>query len=95
MKKFLFLHYGFEEPTAEVMEAWNKWFESISDRMVDMAGLANGLEISNEGRKELPFGKDSITGYNVIKAEDLDEAEGIARKNPFVASIRVYEMRSE
>jgi hypothetical protein len=36
----------------------------------------------------------SITGYNVIEAEDLDAAEKIAQDNPFIASIRVYEIRS-
>jgi len=93
MKKFLFLHYGFEEPTAEIMAAWNKWFETVGNRMVDMGGLGDGLEISHEGRKDLPFGKDSLTGYNVITAENIDEAEKIAGTNPFIASIRVYELR--
>ncbi len=36
--------------------------------------------------------KDSITGYTVIQAENLDEAEKIAQGNPFIASIRVYEL---
>ncbi len=27
VKKFLFLHYGFEKPTPEIMSAWGKWFE--------------------------------------------------------------------
>ncbi len=27
MKNFLILHYGFEMPTPEEMDAWNKWFE--------------------------------------------------------------------
>jgi len=61
MKKFMMLHYGFENPTPEIMEAW---------------------------------GMDSITGYNIIEAENLDEAERIAVDNPFIASIRVYEIRS-
>jgi len=40
------------------------------------------------------MGMDSITGYNIITAESLDEAEEIAQGNPFIASIRVYEIRS-
>ena len=30
MKKFMFLHFGFEKPTPEIMADWNKWFESIA-----------------------------------------------------------------
>ena len=29
---------------------------------------------------------------NVVQAESLDEAEEIARGNPFIASIRIYEI---
>ncbi len=36
---------------------------------------------------------ESITGYNIIEAESLDAAEKLAQSNPFIASIRVYEMR--
>ena len=35
MKKFMFLHFGFEKPTPEIMEAWMAWFESIADKQVD------------------------------------------------------------
>ena len=38
------------------------------------------------------MGMESITGYSVIEAESLDEAENIARGNPFIASIRIYEI---
>ena len=38
------------------------------------------------------MGMESITGYSIINAESLDEAEKIARDNPFIASIRVYEI---
>ena len=94
MKNYLILHYGFEKPTPEEMGAWNKWFESIADKQVDMGGLRDGREISHAGTKDLPFAKDSITGYTVIKAEDLDEAEKVAQECPIVASTRVYEIRS-
>ncbi len=95
MKNYLILHYGFEMPTPEEMGAWNKWFESIADRQVDRRGLGGGREISHSGTKDLPFAKDSITGYTVIEAGNLDEAAKIAQECPIVASTRVYEMRGE
>jgi hypothetical protein len=75
------------------MGAWNKWFDSIADRQVDRGHFPSGREISHAGTKDLPFAKDSITGYTLIKAENLDEAEKIARECPIVASTRVYEIR--
>lgn len=93
MKKFVLLHYGFEKPTPEIMKAWGDWFESVADRTVDNGGFSGGREISASGTKDLPWGMESITGYTVIEAESLEEAEKIARDNPFIASIRVYEVR--
>lgn len=89
----MLLHLGFEKPTPEIMSAWGKWFESIADRTVDNGGFHGGaLEISRDGKKDLAMGMDSITGYSIIHAESLDEAESIAKDNPFIASIRVYEI---
>lgn len=94
MKKFVYLHFGFEKPTPEIMKAWGAWFESISDKMVDQGGFSSGREISKSGTKDLPMNMDSITGYNVIEAESLDDAVKLAEGNPFIASIRIYEVRS-
>ena len=93
MKRFMLLHFGFEKPTAEIMEAWGKWFESVADRTVDKGGFHGGArEISHDGTRDLTMGMESITGYSVIEAENLDEAESMARGNPFIASIRIYEI---
>ncbi len=92
MKRFMLLHFGFEKPTPEIMAAWGKWFDSVADRTVEHGGLRSGREISQSGTTDLPMGMDSITGYSIINAESLEEAEGIARENPFIASIRVYEI---
>ena len=94
MKKFMLLHFGFEQPTPEIMDAWKKWFESIADKQLDQGGFMGGREISKSGTTELGWGMESITGYNIIEAEDLDAAEKIAQENPFIASIRVYEIRT-
>ncbi|MBT3272983.1 MAG: hypothetical protein HN368_07505 [Spirochaetales bacterium] len=93
MKKFVLLHYGFETPTEEIMKAWGVWFESIADKTVENIGFSAGREISASGTKELPWDMESITSCSIIEAENLDEAEKIAKSNPFIASIRVYEVR--
>lgn len=90
----MLLHMGFEQPTPEIMEAWEAWFAEIADREIARGGFSGGREISDEGIRELPWGLESITGYNIIEAKDLDEAVEIAQTNPYIASIRVYEIRS-
>jgi hypothetical protein len=91
MKKFVFLTYGFKKPTPEIMTAWGQWFESIKDNIVEMAGLTNGREISRAGTTQLPLGLESITGFMIVNAENLDHAQKMAEGNPYITSIRVYE----
>ncbi len=38
------------------------------------------------------MGRDSLTGYTIITAEDMGAAEAMARSNPFITSIRIYEL---
>ena len=95
MKKFVIFHYGFENPTKEIMDAWGNWFESIGDKIVDPGSpLGPGREISRSGIKELPMGLESLTGYTVINAANMDEAEKIAQGCPMITSVRVYEAMS-
>lgn len=93
MKKFMLLHLGFEKPTLEIMAAWEAWFESIGDRTVDQGGFSAGRELTRRGVEDLPMGEESMTGYTIIEAEDLDAAEAIARENPYIRGIRIYEIR--
>ena len=95
MKKFMFLSYGFEKPTPEIMGAWGAWFQSMADRMVEQGHFPSGREISKDGVTPLPFGADSITGYVIFTADSLDEAEALAKECPFVASNRVYEIMTK
>lgn len=94
MKRFMLLHFGFEKPTPEIMQAWMAWFDAIASVQVEQGGFAGGREISKAGTKDLAWDMEAITGYNIIEAESLDAAERIAQGNPFIASIRVYEIRS-
>jgi len=95
MKKFVFLTYGYETPTQEIMEAWGKWFASIGDKLVDGGSpLGPGREITHTGTKELPHDLGAITGYTMINADNMDEAVKIAKTCPIITSIRVYEAMS-
>ena len=67
--------------------------KAVADKTFDQGGFHGGArEISHSGNTDLPMGPDSITGYSIINAESLEEAEQIAQANPFIASIRVYEI---
>ena len=93
MKRYMLLHFGFEKPTPEIMAAWTKWFESVADKTVENGGFHGGArELSHSGTRDLPMGPDSITGYSIVRAGSLDEAEKLAQGNPFIASIRIYEI---
>ena len=93
MKRFMLLHFGFEKPTREIMEAWGKWFAATAAQTVDKGGFHGGArEISADGTQDLPLTMESITGYSIIEAASLADAEKIASDNPFIASIRVYEI---
>ncbi|MGC6411238.1 MAG: YciI family protein [Candidatus Puniceispirillaceae bacterium] len=94
MAQFMLLHHGFEMPTEEIMQAWNDWFAEIADKTIDKgAHFPHGKEINKSGTEEMPFGPDSLTGYTIIEAADWAEAEAIASRNPFIKSIKIYEMR--
>lgn len=95
MKKFVLLHYGFEKPTPEIMAAWGKWFESMKDNTIENLGFSGGREISKAGTKDLLMGPESITGISIINADSLDDAEKMAQSNPYISSIRVYEVMSK
>ena len=75
------------------MSKWQRWFDLVSEWMVDKGGLPMGVEFSKDGRKELPFSKESLTGYTIIKAENLEQAANIAGECPFVINTQVYEIR--
>ena len=93
MKRFMLLHFGFEKPSPEIMAAWGKWFESVADKSVDNGGFHGAArESSKSGARDRPMNMDSITGFSIINAESLEEAEQIAADNPYIASIRLYEI---
>jgi len=55
MANYVLLHYGFEEPTPEVIEAWTDWFTSVSDRLVDHGSPIAAARVSGPNQKTSPL----------------------------------------
>jgi hypothetical protein len=92
VKKFLLLFYGYMEPTAEVMGAWQSWFATIGDRFVDSGNpLGNGLEVTKTDTREVSPDAGAPTGYCLISASSREEAERLLKGCPIVTSVQVLE----
>ena len=92
MKKFLMLYYGYEEPTPEVMDAWQRWFATVGDRFVDSGNpLGNCLEVTKIGSREISPDQGAASGYSIISAESREEAERLLEGCPMISSVRLYE----
>jgi len=92
VKKFLMLHYGYEEPTAEIMTAWQGWFAKVGDRFVDSGNpLGNCIEVTKTGSRDLSPDQGAATGYSIISAETREEAVRLLEGCPIITSVRLYE----
>ena len=94
MKRFMLMHVGFQKPTPEIMAAWGKWFEQVAPQTIENVGLRNGREVSKGGSIDLAMDLESITGCTIVSTESIEDAQRLAASNPFVSSIRIYEMIS-
>ena len=94
MAQFMLLHVGFEPPTPEIMTAWKEWFAATADRTVAAGGFMHGRMLDDDGVTPLEMDADAMTGYSIIEAENIDEALTVAKSNPYITGIRVYEIRS-
>lgn len=93
MQKYLVLTIGFKQPSPEMMEEWNKWFDSYKDSIVEQVGLMNGREIIEDNVTDLEMDEGALTGYLVVEMENMDAAIQLAKQCPAVTSTRVYELR--
>ena len=94
MKKFVLLYTGTRDqaPTEESTAAWGEWFASLGDKVVDAGNpFGEGREVSAGNTADLAPSTSGVTGYTLINAQDIDEAEKIALSHPTVPTIQVFE----
>jgi hypothetical protein len=89
MANYLLTYYGggmpeSQEEQARVMEAWNTWFTSLGDAVVDAGNpTAASRAISPDGSVMDPAS--APTGYTILSAADLDTAVDVAKGCPVLA----------
>ena len=91
MAKYLFVYHGGGQPESEeegqqVMEAWEQWFGSMGERIVDGGNpVGQSTTVNSDGSVVSNGGPNPTTGYGVFEANSLDEAIEMAKGCPILA----------
>ena len=93
MNKFMFLYKGFVTPTPEIGRSWMEWFSQVGDSMADSGNpMTGGVEVTPENVNEIELGTESFTGYSIVNADSMQAAVELAKTNPMITSVVVYEL---
>jgi hypothetical protein len=79
----------------KLMAEWGKWFQDLGSALVDGGNpVMRAKTITSKGSVSDGGGQNPVSGYSVIKANDLDSAVKLARGCPVLSgggSIEVAE----
>jgi hypothetical protein len=86
---------GTPEEQQQVMAAWGQWFGGLGQALVDGGNPFSGQasSIGSDGNVAQGAGS-GLTGYSILKADDLSSATNMAKGCPVLTSggtVEVYE----
>ena len=71
----------------KVMAEWGKWFQDLGPALVDGGNpVMRAKTITSKGSVSEGGGQNPVSGYSLIKANDLDSAVKLARGCPVLSS---------
>src|SRR4051794_37531191 len=83
------------EEQQRVMAAWGQWFGGLGQALVDGGNPFSGQASSiGSGGQVTQSASSGLTGYSILKADDLSSATNLARDCPILTSggtVEVYE----
>jgi hypothetical protein len=100
MANYLLAYHGGKMPETEaeqavVMAAWGKWYGELGAAVVDGGNpVGQTRTIASSGATTDGGGANPVSGYSIIKADNLDAAVAMAKGCPVLAgggSIEVAE----
>lgn len=92
MPNYIIGYHGGGQPSSpeegeKVMKAWMTWFETIGPNVVDGGNPVGASKtIAANGSVSDGGGANPLTGYSVLKADNLDAAVALAKGCPILAS---------
>jgi len=100
MPNFMIAYHGGNEPGSKEegkarMERWKAWIEGLGDAVVNPGTPLPVSIILTSGSAENDNDSNSMHGFAVIKAENIDAAIEIAKSDPFLETggkIRLSQM---
>jgi len=100
MANYLLAYHGGKMPEnkdaqTKVMAAWGQWMQKLGSNLIDGGNpVSKASTIDSRGTVSAGAGANPVSGYSVIKADDLDAAVRLAKDCPVLqggASIEVCE----
>jgi hypothetical protein len=100
MKNYLYVYHSDINgaPSEESLAAWGNWFATLGDSVIDsgkpVVNTTESKGVFKDGASKRD--KDTVVGYTVVKAENLDGALKMASGCPLSdapgCEVRVYEL---
>lgn len=76
-----------EEAGAAVMAAWRAWMAAVGGAMVDPGNpVGHTVTVGSDGSTSEGGGANPVTGYSIIKADNLDAALALVAGCPILSS---------
>ena len=88
MADYLFTYHGggvpeTEEEGEKVMAAWGAWMGELGEALVDQGNpVGPSASVATDGTTAPFHGPDTVTGYSIVTAADLDAATALAMGCP-------------
>ncbi len=97
MKNYVYTYHSKQTtpPSAEALQKWGEWMHSLGANLVDGGNPITGNKAVLRSGQILRDEPDTVIGYSIIKARNLEEAVELAKSNPLAdaldGEVRVYE----
>ena len=99
MTNYIIAYHGGKQPEspeagARQMERWKAWVADLGDAVVNPGTPLGAFKTVTSGGVSDESGPDPLTGFSVVKADNMDAALEIAKACPFLemGTIKVAEV---
>ena len=91
MPQFIIAYIGGQQPASKEdgqsqMQKWKDWIEELGDAVVNPGTPLKDIRIMDPDGSVREGGSDDFHGFTVVETDNLDSAQDMARKCPYLES---------